>query len=1279
MLKKIAKGPLFLTTALFLATPICMAEVASASSGSSFGLTQPQYQQQTVLNTLKQSLPRTSQGLRLLPFSSIPSLADINTLESNLSTAKSQLATLKNLIPKDPANAQAIKTQIEVAQAKVDSYTSKLAAAKTAYTNYEKATETLANALSKYNTALESETALTTQKTLTQAEYDNLQLILTNKTATLAAANSNLATAKQSKDDAQAALTDATNDLTTAANNHNTATQLLINAQDKYDAAVDAYNTAVRLKANLEQELEEAQLTLSTSNQSKEVKYNNLVTAETNLAEATTNLDLALANKNSAQLTFNQATSNYNSGVDDLDSTISQLGSAQTSYEATLAPLEAAWSAFWQANSELGSKTSNLSIKQTALTNAQNAHTQAVANYNQYLAEYDVAYANYLDKQSAFDQAQSTLQSAQNALNQAQSNYDNNLIPDPNWTAPTRQVEHIRTVTNTRQVEVRTLVPRTETVLQEQVIPNLLPNPTLTSTEGWSGVYPGWQGSQPGMYDGEITFSYMDQTVSQGLYSGPFENATLTLSADWFSDWTADSYSMTVTAEDINRNPVGTATYTNTRTAHDWTNRSVTLEATGPVSYITVSFSGIDHGFWYGMYGPRMKNPALEVSYGQLVTQTVYDEVITYEEETYYTYETYYTTEVIQPQQGLTVRVYNNLPTSNPQRSDTAYNLCLTTTLTNIEANWGGGDILGCGGERVLIHYTGYITPTENVTYLMNQADDGFYMDINGSNVINNWTLKGCGGNWNSVQLQAGQSYAIDAWFFEWGGGACSTLFYQSANGSGVVPASWYSNGASAPLIKDPALLPALQTAQATYDAALADYNTANSDWISAQASQQAAAQQSTDGYNAVINTANILNSAAPEAEQAQSEYDTALVNRDSVWETVGILNNQKTQASNLILSLTSQQEQQIQTVATLLAAKEVATSNLNSAVDAHNSSLSTYNLSVDVVAVAQSNYDLALTNYETAAISVETATTNYETAANNLVTATSEKSNTLADKTSAQTAKDSASSTLETATSTKASAEATLLAATDILTTSQQSVDVASSEVTTSQAEVTAKEAELTTVTASLASAQQVTSERLSTKEAADTNVSESKTSYETSIEEVENSNLPSSTDFENITTIANQEPPVEEGSKEIPAELSSENLMEVNLEAVDPTELTEAQAEQLKEAALETFLTAEEGSPEYEQALEALYLAAEQDDIELPEELATIPGLAGAVEVLNFLGNAGADMSPEVREESKKIVVTAVVAAGVAVQAAAGAATSAAVSAGSSTGSSGSRRVGK
>jgi len=1098
-----------------------MAEVASASSGSSF--VQPgsqQLQQQTAINTLKQSLPKTSQGLRLLPFSSIPSLGDINTLESNLSNAKSQLATLKSLTPKDPANAQTIQTQINAAQAKVDSYTSKLAAAKTSYSQYQEASKTLADAISKYNTALESETALNTKKTLTQAEYDNLQLILTNKTATLAAANSNLATAQQSKDDAQAALTAATINLTTAANNHSTATQLLNNAQDNYDAAVDAYNTAVSLKANLSQDLEAAQLALSTSNQSKEVKYNNLVTAETNLAEATTTLDLALAVKNTAQLTFNEATSNYSSGVDDLALTTYQLESAKASYEAILAPLDIAWSNFYQANSELGSNTSNLSTKQVALTTAQANYTQVVTAYNKYLAEYDVAYNNYLAKQYAFSTAQQSYLQAQTNLNMAQSNYDTNLIPDPDWTPATWEVPY------TRQVATTTLVPRTTT------------------------------------------------TLTGGL-----------------------------TADVFNR-------------------------------------------------------------------------------------------------QG-----YNNAPPLPTATERPFY----TTVVPNINFQWGGGQVLGSGrSEDVIVRFTGTISfPTSGNYQFYSPADDGTMLFIDGVQIANDWYDKGGGGSTSTpVYFEAGSTHSITLYYYENGGGAAVWLYYYTPQtGYQLVPAANLGTTATttityveqttyteetyyvteiipnqvAPLINDPSLLPTLQEAQTNYDAVLAAYNTANSEWTAAQASQQAAAEQSTAGYYAVIDTATILNAAYPEAQQAQADYDAALASRDSIWETVGTLNNQKTQASNLIVALTSQQEQQTQLVATLLATKQEAITNLNLAIDAHSSSTSTYNSSVDAAAVAQSNYDAALANYEEASTNVATATRNYETATNNLATATTNKSDTLVAKISAQTAKDSAASDLGTAISTKASAEATLLAATDILTTSQQSVDVASSEVTTSQAEVTAKESELTTITASLIAAQQITSERLSTKEAADSTVSESVSSYETSLQEVKNTDLPSRADFENITTIANQEPPVEEGSKEIPAELSAENLMEVNLEQVDPTELTEAQAEQLVEAALETFLTAEEGSPEYEQALDALYLAAEQDDIELSPELAAIPGLAGAVEVLNFLGNAGADMSPKVREESKKVVVTAVIAAGAAIQAATGAATSAAVSAGSSTGSSGSRRVGK
>ena len=118
-------------------------------------------------------------------------------------------------------------------------------------------------------------------------------------------------------------------------------------------------------------------------------------------------------------------------------------------------------------------------------------------------------------------------------------------------------------------------------------------------------------------------------------------------------------------------------------------------------------------------------------------------------------------------------------------------------------------------------------------------------------------------------------------------------------------------------------------------------------------------------------------------------------------------------------------------------------------------------------------------------------------------------------------------------------------------------------------------------------------------------------------------------------------------------------------DLSTVDPTTLSEAQVEQLIEAALETFETAEPGSPEYEAALDALLIAAQADDVVLDEAIAAIPligNVAGAaVEVFNAIGNAGADMSPQVREQSEKVVIAAVIVGQIAMTATA-AATSAA-----------------
>lgn len=98
-----------------------------------------------------------------------------------------------------------------------------------------------------------------------------------------------------------------------------------------------------------------------------------------------------------------------------------------------------------------------------------------------------------------------------------------------------------------------------------------------------------------------------------------------------------------------------------------------------------------------------------------------------------------------------------------------------------------------------------------------------------------------------------------------------------------------------------------------------------------------------------------------------------------------------------------------------------------------------------------------------------------------------------------------------------------------------------------------------------------------------------------------------------------------------------------------ISPSELTTAQAELLVTTALETFKTAEPGSPKYEQALDALYAVAQIDDIQLDEEFASVPVIGavaqGLVDAVNFFGNAGADMSPQVREQSEEVVVAAII----------------------------------
>lgn len=151
-------------------------------------------------------------------------------------------------------------------------------------------------------------------------------------------------------------------------------------------------------------------------------------------------------------------------------------------------------------------------------------------------------------------------------------------------------------------------------------------------------------------------------------------------------------------------------------------------------------------------------------------------------------------------------------------------------------------------------------------------------------------------------------------------------------------------------------------------------------------------------------------------------------------------------------------------------------------------------------------------------------------------------------------------------------------------------------------------------------------------------------------------------------------EKPVVEEitSAEELPEVISAELLTKIDLTEIVATDLSPQQAEALKDAALETFETAEAGSAEYEQALDALFVAAAADDIVLSAELAAIPGAQALADTLNFMSNVGADMSPQQREESEKVVVAAVVAGNAAIAAAT---TSAAAAAAPSAGGAGRR----
>jgi len=121
-------------------------------------------------------------------------------------------------------------------------------------------------------------------------------------------------------------------------------------------------------------------------------------------------------------------------------------------------------------------------------------------------------------------------------------------------------------------------------------------------------------------------------------------------------------------------------------------------------------------------------------------------------------------------------------------------------TVSSINHSWGSGYVLDSGrNERVIVHFYGYLTVpgtgSQNVTFYL-QADDGVYMKLDNTVVINDWQEQGAG-TWNYVStsqsLTGGQTYYVDMWWYENGGGASVKLYWNQTGSVAIVPASTYS------------------------------------------------------------------------------------------------------------------------------------------------------------------------------------------------------------------------------------------------------------------------------------------------------------------------------------------------------------------------------------------------------------------------------------------------------------------------------------------------------
>lgn len=119
---------------------------------------------------------------------------------------------------------------------------------------------------------------------------------------------------------------------------------------------------------------------------------------------------------------------------------------------------------------------------------------------------------------------------------------------------------------------------------------------------------------------------------------------------------------------------------------------------------------------------------------------------------------------------------------------------CGSGIVSNIDIDYGSTSPSGCNADGFTSYYIGYIKApyTGSVTF-RNSSDDGFYLNIQGQNVIS-WSTEGAATTYNSsgsINMVANEIYRIEVWHHEYTGGAVARLYWDwSGQATTIVPSA---------------------------------------------------------------------------------------------------------------------------------------------------------------------------------------------------------------------------------------------------------------------------------------------------------------------------------------------------------------------------------------------------------------------------------------------------------------------------------------------------------